>query len=70
MKTRGISHKVLADLLVSVVSFALTYFAADLDPATAAIISKLVGSIAGVLAPPNEVTYNALPGGGAPPTAD
>jgi hypothetical protein len=31
-------------------------------------LTALFGVIAGYKAPPNDVTYDALPGGGAPPT--
>lgn len=54
-KTKGISPKVLLDLLVTIVSFILTYYAIDLDPEVAALISKALGTGAGVLASPGTI---------------
>lgn len=63
MKTKGISPKVLADLLVSFVTFALTAGVIEIDPVLAATISKLLGSLAAVIAPPGNVEIDAVPGG-------
>ena len=55
IKTKGVSYKLVADLLTSVVAFAIGYFGVELDPALAAVVAKAVGFIAGVIAPPNQV---------------
>jgi hypothetical protein len=59
MRTRGISPKVIADLVVSVLTFILTAGVVELDPATAALISKALGTLAGIAARPGAVTVNA-----------
>lgn len=63
MKTKGISPKVLADLFVSFVAFALTAGVIEIDPVLAATISKLLGSLAGVIAGPGNVVVDVEPGG-------
>ena len=55
LKTRGISPKVIADLIVSALAFALTAGVIDIDPELAAVISKLLGTLAGVIAGPGKV---------------
>lgn len=55
VKTKGASPKVLWDLAISVLSFAITAGLIDIDPATAALISKALGTLAGVIAGPGEV---------------
>lgn len=54
-KTKGVSPKVLADLFASVGMFLLTALGAGLDPVTAAVISKAIGTLAGVIAGPGKV---------------
>lgn len=57
METRqkGFSPKLLADLVVSVVTFAVAYFGVELDPALSAAIAKAVGLLAGVIVGPGDV---------------
>lgn len=55
MKTLGISPKVIADLIVSVVSFAVLNYGASLDPEVAALIGKTLGTVGGVFAGPGTV---------------
>jgi hypothetical protein len=59
VRTQGVSLKVLVDLVVSVVSYVVTAGVISIDPALAAVISKALGALAGVLAPPNPVAYDA-----------
>lgn len=66
MRTKGISIKVLVDLIVTVLTYALSAGVIHLDPVLSAAIAKALGSLSAVLAPPNETAYDALPGGGAP----
>jgi len=53
--TLGVSPKLIADLLTSIVAFALAYFAVDLDPTVAALLAKAIGAVAAYLAPAGEV---------------
>lgn len=55
LKTKGPSPKVYVDLFTTVVAFVVTTYAAGLDPVTAAAISKALGTLSGVLAPPGAV---------------
>lgn len=61
MKTKGISIKVAVDLAVTVVSFLLAAGVVKLDPATSAVVAKALGTFGGVLAPANDVRYDADP---------
>ena len=55
MRTQGVSKKIVADLLTSVVAFVVAYFAIDLDPAVSAGLAKGIGFVAGYFTPPNAV---------------
>jgi hypothetical protein len=55
IKQVNISPKLIADALVSIGTFALTYFALDFDPEVAAAISKVLGFLAGTIPSPGEV---------------
>ena len=63
MRTKGISPKVLADLVISLLTFALTAGVIELDPVLAAGISKFLGTVAAVIAGPGEVEYDGVAGG-------
>lgn len=55
LKTRGISPKLIADLLVSVATFIVAYPALGLDPVLAAAIAKALGTLAAAIAGPGDV---------------
>jgi len=55
--TRGISPKVLADLIVSVLTFALVYFGIEVDAVLSATIAKAAGAMTAILAPPGDVVH-------------
>ena len=55
-KTVGLSKKIVADLLTSVVAFAIAYGGIELDPTLSALVAKAIGFVAGYLAPANPVT--------------
>lgn len=57
IRTRGLSPKVLWDLTVTVVAFLVTAGVVSLDPEVAALISKLLGTAAGVWAGPGKVEF-------------
>ena len=57
MKTKGVSYKLVADLLTSVVAFVLAYFAVELDPTASALLAKGIGFAAGYLTSPNPVIF-------------
>jgi hypothetical protein len=52
MRTRGVSPKVPAQALVTVLVWLATYFGVHLDAEVAAAIAVLLGAGAGVAAPP------------------
>lgn len=54
-KQIGISPKVIADLIVSVLGFVLAHYAVELDPEVAAAIGKVAGSIAAFFTSPGTV---------------
>lgn len=54
-KQRGLSPKLLSDLLTSVVTFVLAYYALDVDADTSAFIAKGIGFVVGVIVPPGKV---------------
>jgi hypothetical protein len=60
LRQHGISPKLVADLLTSIVAFAVTYFGIDLDPVLSAGIAKGVGFIAGFLVGPGTVEVAAV----------
>lgn len=51
----GVSPKIVADAIVSVLGFVLTYYAIEMDPVIAAAVSKAAGTLAGWLVGPGEV---------------
>jgi hypothetical protein len=55
MRQNGISPKLLADFVVSAISFVALYFGVDLDPEVAAALAKVVGFIAGYVTGPGNV---------------
>ena len=55
LKQRGISPKLIADLLTTIVSFAVTYYGIELDAEVAAAVSKAIGFLAGVIVGPGTV---------------
>lgn len=55
MKTRGVSPKVPVQAIATVIAFALSYFAIDLDPEVAGAIAVLCGIGGGVTAGPGDV---------------
>lgn len=54
-KTNGISPKLIADALVSVVAFAIAVGLLKLDPIAAAALAKTIGTVAAFWAPPGAV---------------
>lgn len=54
-KQVGASPKLVVDLVTTIIAFLITKYAAGLDPVTAAAISKGLGTLAGVFAPPGTV---------------
>lgn len=61
VQTHGISPKVVADAVTSVVAFVLAHFVIGIDPVAAAAISKAAGSVAAAIAGPGAVKL--VPGG-------
>lgn len=57
---KGISPKLLADLIVSVLTFLLTYFGVELDPTLSAAIAKLAGFAAGAIVGPGRVVVEKV----------
>lgn len=55
VKTKGISPKVVADFLATAASFAIMYYGLDVDPELSALLAKLLGSGAGITAPPGKI---------------
>lgn len=56
----GVSPKLLADLIVSIVIFAAAYFGVELDPALSAAIGKAAGFIAGAIVGPGDVSVQTV----------
>ena len=55
MRTLGLSPKVFADFLVSVVAFLVAAGVVHLDPVAAAALAKVLGSAAAIAASPGHV---------------
>lgn len=60
MKTNGISPKVIANLIVAVVTFAFTNGLVGFDAATSALVAQALGTAAAVIAGPGDVTPREL----------
>lgn len=56
--TKGLSPKVAADFIVTVLAFVFANFAINIDPEYAAAVAKVLGSLAGYLASPGQVVTN------------
>lgn len=54
-KQRGLSPKLLTDLIVSVLTYLALNFGVELDEETSAAVAKVVGFLAGVLVGPGDV---------------
>lgn len=54
-RTVGISHKMLVDLIVTGLTFALALYGIDLDATTSAVLAKAAGFVAGWFVRPNPV---------------
>lgn len=66
MKTvsAGISPKVVASAITGIVVFAITKLGLQLDPVVEQAINALAMVAAGYVAPPGQVTTEAVPEGG------
>jgi len=56
-----ISPKVIANLIVTLITFAATHYAIEVDPELAAAISAVLGAVAGYIAPPGNVETEPVP---------
>lgn len=61
LRQAGVSPKIIADALVSIVGFVLAYFAVSLDPVLAAAVAKLAGTLAAWLVGPGDVVVKVHP---------
>ena len=59
MRTHGLSPKVIADLLTTIIAFVLSASVVQLDPVLAAAVSKALGTLSGIVAGPGQVTVHA-----------
>lgn len=63
MVTVGLSPKVPAQAIATIVAFIATYFGLDLDTEVSGAIAVIIGWIAGMIAKPGVVVDPTLPSG-------